>query len=276
MHNCTPLRPYTVEMRRTDGPGDIPHAAEAGDGAQSEARHRELMQELAEIRSVLSSLMSNVTPDVEADTPAEGPVAAAPLPEVVTEDGEGRPEDLPVTGVYDHADIKRLLLELGELSFAISETKREIAALRQRNAPPEALGRATDELDAVVQATEGATETILTAAERVDSLVGVLRASAADGAQSSTIDEIGEQVIAIFEACNFQDITGQRITKVVTTMKFVEDRIDRMMCVLGGPSAFENIEVVEQEVDEDAKLLQGPALADECKISQDDIDAFFS
>jgi len=35
-------------------------------------------------------------------------------------------------------------------------------------------------------------------------------------------EEIQERVVAIFEACNFQDLTGQRISKVMTTMKFIE------------------------------------------------------
>lgn len=42
-------------------------------------------------------------------------------------------------------------------------------------------------------------------------------------------EEIQERVVSIFEACNFQDLTGQRIKKVMTTMKFIENHITVMM-----------------------------------------------
>ena len=41
--------------------------------------------------------------------------------------------------------------------------------------------------------------------------------------------DIRDQVIRIFDACNFQDLAGQRIAKVLATLKFIEDRIARMM-----------------------------------------------
>ena len=79
----------------------------------------------------------------------------------------------------------------------------------------------------------------------------------------------------IFEACNFQDITGQRITKVVGAIKFIEDRIDRMIEILGGQSALRDVELPADDVDANAALLAGPQLETDPKISQDDIDRFF-
>ena len=61
-----------------------------------------------------------------------------------------------------------------------------------------------------------------------------------------------ERVIKIFEACNFQDLTGQRITKVVATLKFIETHIVRMMEIWGGLEAFKDIEaetIAEREGD---------------------------
>ena len=83
-------------------------------------------------------------------------------------------------------------------------------------------------------------------------------------------------MVRIFEACNFQDITGQRITKVVGAIKFIEDRIDRMIEILGGQSALRDVELpADDVVDADAALLAGPQLETDPKISQDDIDRFF-
>ena len=55
--------------------------------------------------------------------------------------------------------------------------------------------------------------------------------------RSASREEIQERVISIFEACNFQDLTGQRISKVMGTMKFIEQHINAMMEIWGGVDA---------------------------------------
>src|SRR5260370_18347260 len=55
--------------------------------------------------------------------------------------------------------------------------------------------------------------------------------------QKNLSEEIQERVVSIFEACNFQDLTGQRISKVMTTMKFIENHITVMMDFWGGVDA---------------------------------------
>ena len=92
------------------------------------------------------------------------------------------------------------------------------------------------------------------------------------------VADMQERVIKIFEACNFQDLTGQRITKVVATLKFIETHIMRMMEIWGGMDAFKDIEVVAMAQREgDAKLLNGPKIEGETgHASQDDIDSLFA
>ena len=84
--------------------------------------------------------------------------------------------------------------------------------------------------------------------------------------------------MAIMEACSFQDITGQRITKIVRSMKFVEERVDKMV-KLWGRAEIENLasslDLSSEEDERDKRLnLSGPQMPDEA-ISQDDIDALF-
>ena len=90
-------------------------------------------------------------------------------------------------------------------------------------------------------------------------------------------EEILERVISIFEACNFQDLTGQRISKVMTTMKFIEQHINAMMDIWGGVDAIKaHIPAQVDSRSDDDKLLNGPKLAgDVGHASQDDIDALF-
>jgi chemotaxis protein CheZ len=140
------------------------------------------------------------------------------------------------------------------------------------------MSRVTNELDAIVGGTEHATETILASAEDIDQMVSTLAARLKDDQNQALASDIQERVVKIFEACNFQDLTGQRITKVVSTLKFIETHIVRMMDIWGGLDAFKDVvpeAIAEREGD--AKLLNGPKLDDEVgHASQDDIDALFA
>jgi chemotaxis protein CheZ len=137
--------------------------------------------------------------------------------------------------------------------------------------------RVSGELDAVVAGTEKATESILSAAEFIDDHAMQLAAHVKTERDRALAAEIQEQVVLIFEACNFQDLTGQRITKVVSTLNFVENRIDRMIEIWGGIEQFNGIEPDRPApATGDKALLNGPALdTDVGRASQDDIDALF-
>ena len=78
----------------------------------------------------------------------------------------------------------------------------------------------------------------------------------------------------MFEACSFQDITGQRVTKVVKLVTYIEDRVNALIDIWV-KSALDEVEVTpDREKTEDEKLLQGPQLNDE-GISQSEIDKLF-
>ncbi|WP_338109641.1 protein phosphatase CheZ [Prosthecomicrobium hirschii] len=176
----------------------------------------------------------------------------------------------------EHTEAMKLKVELDSIYEAIHKTKREIATLHVSGCNGRELSRVTDELDAVVFGTEGATEQILAAAERIDNQSAVL-ASSLKGESQAVATDIQDQVVQIFEACNFQDLTGQRITKVVNTLRFVEERIIRMMEIWGGIDSFKDIEVELEHRMGDQALLNGPALETDNGIaSQDDIDALFA
>lgn len=180
---------------------------------------------------------------------------------------------------YRHqvAEAMKLKSELDEIQEAISRTKREIATLHVSGFKGEEMTRVTDELGAVVGGTESATEAILAAAESIDDTANTLVARL-KGEDNALASDIQEKVLTIFEACNFQDLTGQRITKVVNVLRFIEDRVMRMMEIWGGMATFDTIEADEslQRVG-DAALLNGPALPEAAGVaSQDDIDALFA
>lgn len=177
---------------------------------------------------------------------------------------------------HEQREAMKIKKELDEMYEAIARTKREIATLHVSGCNGHELARVTDELDAVVVGTEQATESILAASELIDERANVL-ADRLKGANHGLAVDIQEQVIQIFEACNFQDLTGQRITKIVNTLRFVEERIIRMMEIWGGIESFRDIEVELEHRLGDQGLLNGPALDNDSGIaSQDDIDALFA
>ena len=118
--------------------------------------------------------------------------------------------------------------------------------------------------------TAQATHAILESCETLDEVSGTITGDPATKLQAATT--------RIYEACSFQDISGQRITKVVGTLKFIETHIVRMMEIWGGLQAFKDIapETIAP-CEGDAKLLNGPKIDGEIgHASQDEIDALFA
>ena len=176
------------------------------------------------------------------------------------------------------AEAQKLKAELDLIYDAINKTKQEIAAVHLTGFQGPEMARVTNELDAIVGGTENATEQILTNAEEIDQLAATLAPRLKNDQNRALIADMQDRVIKIFEACNFQDLTGQRITKVVSTLKFIETHILRMMEIWGGLDAFKDIEAEKMsKPGGDAGLVNGPRIEGEAgHASQDDIDALFA
>lgn len=198
---------------------------------------------------------------------------------------EGQPDTSPaaesqflIDFKQELADARTLRTEMTKILESIANTKREIATLHHTNFGENTDVQVADELDAVVIATERATDIILTAAEVVDNQATDLAAHLAGGEHESLALDIQEQTVKIFEACNFQDLTGQRVQKVLETMKFIESHVDKMISIWGGLENFLDIspDSLHKKTGDDA-LLSGPGLEDdgEFRASQDDIDSLF-
>lgn len=174
-------------------------------------------------------------------------------------------------------ELQQLKHEMGEIYKAIHETKTQIMTIKESGADGHEMARAAEELSLIVKGTEEATNNILHSAEIIETNSGNLIAGLQDESQQALACEIQEQTVGIFEACNFQDLTGQRITKVVKTFCFIEARILKMIEIWGGPDKFLGITAEELENRQgDGALLNGPALLDEDSIAnQADIDALF-
>ncbi|MEQ8710820.1 MAG: protein phosphatase CheZ [Rhodospirillales bacterium] len=220
--------------------------------------------EISELKTLILALRNDIQAMQQGGGDNGNTVANSPA------ETDSQPED------PTDEEIMTLKTEVKALAHAIQQTKREIAALRSPNADKDQISAVTDELDAVVQATEDATNTILEAAETIDNVAEQLRSSD-DTFVNQLGEQLAEQSMKVFEACNFQDITGQRINKVVNGMKFVEERIQAMIAIWGEEDFAKiapSTEINFRPDDPDASLLSGPQLEGK-GISQDEIDALF-
>jgi chemotaxis protein CheZ len=175
------------------------------------------------------------------------------------------------------SELDKLKHETDSIHRAISRTMQELADLHVGAFDDRAEGHASRQLDAVVAGTERATQQILEAAEGIDDAANTLSASLKSEQEHALSTDIRDHVVRIFEACNFQDLTGQRISKVLQTLKFVEDRVGRMMEIWGGREVVTGYAGGILTERDDKKLVNGPRLDGEPgHASQEEIDAMFA
>lgn len=171
-----------------------------------------------------------------------------------------------MSGDISAADLK-LYHELESLAIYIHKARAEIASLRPQEIQDHYIATATDELDAIVDATEAATNNILDAAEQIENALA--------DAPPDLAERLSSVTTQIYEACNFQDITGQRINKVVKTLKDIETKVEALVAAFGPAiRAEEDHDRGAAEDDRpptDDDLLNGPQLPHAAS-RQDEID----
>jgi chemotaxis protein CheZ len=159
---------------------------------------------------------------------------------------------------------ERMRLDLIDMANAITRAKAEIASIKPAEDREGKIGIATDELGAIVGTTEKATSEILAAIERIQEVAWTLREQ---GTDSAVCDLLDTQAAEAYTACSFQDLTGQRIRRVVKVMRFLEARIDAMIDIL----RISERDAPQAEAESEALLLNGPARPGE-GLRQSEID----
>ncbi|HKH80548.1 MAG TPA: protein phosphatase CheZ [Methylovirgula sp.] len=164
------------------------------------------------------------------------------------------------SGASQHDEIQRLTSELRRVHSAISGTEPEPAGGNGPRAPAAAPTRIADELEAVMAGGEQATQRILAAAEDIDQAANTLSAALKSDLEQGLAQDIRDRVIQIFEACNYQDLTGQRVAKVMAMLARIERQIARAL----------------NERSRAAPSAHGPRLPnDRGHVSQSDVDTMF-
>jgi chemotaxis protein CheZ len=244
--------------------GDVPMPAVTEAEADAGPMHQEIMKELRAIRTQMGR--AGTAKNMVTETVGESVNREVAEAHALLETYRAQIEQC-----------EKLKVELDLIHDAISRTKREIAVLHGKSFNGEEMAKVNGELGAVVGGTEQATQQILEAAEAIDQSASALLKVNSPDQQKLLSEEILERVVSIFEACNFQDLTGQRISKVMATMKFIENHITVMMDIWGGVDAIKaHAPPIVDTREGDEKLLNGPKTeGDVGHASQDDIDALF-
>lgn len=133
------------------------------------------------------------------------------------------------------------------LSEQIGSIHGQIASLVA--APAMAARNSGLELEAVVQTTEAAADRILEAAEAIGGW-------AADGQRDpASLDLLTSKVNAIFEACSFHDLTGQRVHRAIDQLRRIETLLEALMskapaaAATPTPMTEDGAELGQQEID---------------------------
>jgi chemotaxis protein CheZ len=232
--------------------GETPVVSADDEAAQ---RHHELMTEMMAMRALLNK-RSSLHPESSRETRG------------IARDNIGQSQ------ISQAHELKG---ELDLIHEAIRRTKQDIGGFDGSDFFGPQMARVGRELDAVVSGTEQATEKILKSAEDIDQIANSMSSLLKGDYARGLAQDVRDHVVKIFEACNFQDLTGQRIGKVLSTLKFIEEHIDRMQDI------WRDIERVvpaplaaPRDVGGESKLLNGPKLdGDSGHASQADIDAIF-
>jgi chemotaxis protein CheZ len=164
--------------------------------------------------------------------------------------------------------------ELATIRDIITRTKRELSALMS-DGGDRRMARAAGELAAAVECMETATQKVLASAETIDDCARALVSVLSDDYHHGLTQDVQDHVVRIYEACNFQDLAGQRIGKVIATLMMVEEELAGMIerCGTGiGPGR-----PATAPEPASSSLINGPRLdGDSGHATQQDIDLMFA
>lgn len=231
--------------------GEMPAEIFAENNSENASRHAELMAELRSLRAMMAS--------------GAKPAAA----------GEAPPQQDTKVGEVA-AQARQIRSQFDVIEQAIKKTKGEMFSPPEHGLDGGQIARVMQELAAVKEGTTDATDRLLKAAETIEQTSSTLIAALKGAHEQGLAQDIQDQVTQIFEACNFHDLTSQRISKVVTTLKSVEDHLEQMVEIWNAIERFTNYVGRLAPPTGDESMLNGPKLdGDEGHASQNDVDAMF-
>ncbi len=153
-------------------------------------------------------------------------------------------------------------VQIEEICKSVHEIQSQAVGILQNSKVPDSAAQLQD----VLQTTESATMTI------IDTVTAIQ--SAVDEAKNAALSEqVGTMVTKVYEACSFQDISGQMIKKVLDNLTLLEGKLGK----LSETAKAYGVLPPEQSAAVpagDSALMNGPQLSGQAP-SQADIDKLF-
>jgi len=150
---------------------------------------------------------------------------------------------------------------------SVAALKRSLASL-VTDEDGRRLSRAAAELGAAIESMEKAAQIVLAAAESIDDGVRTLPCAQVAKPACEIAPDIKQRIAQIYEACNFQDLAGQRIGKVIALLGHLEEQLAHVAA--GGGHATPAVAPRE------AGLINGPRLDGASgHVDQHAVDALF-
>ena len=144
----------------------------------------------------------------------------------------------------------KFLSELKNIVQSIDSAKDEIASIRPKELTENELPDAANSLDVIIQTSEEACENILGCAEELMEI--------AEFVPSKLQTRLTDISTKLFESSNFDDLNGQRVRKVIKTLRLIEDRLKGLLDIYGETYDAVAPNTSEPEKTDDEKLMNGP------------------
>ena len=200
---------------------------------------------------------------------------------------------------YSEAKNAFLYQELGNLARFIVETQKDVSHVNLKGITKDDIPETSDQLEGILEATEEATDQILSATESILEMLDLVSKSLKNRGETclnikiidgknmgNFLDEMRTETMKILSACNFQDLTGQRIQKIVSLIRKIESKIMDLIVwydqvedksPLDQPQEIhqDNTHGANEDGHSEHSLLKGPQRKAEA-FDQDDIDTLLS
>ena len=169
------------------------------------------------------------------------------------------------------AEVARLSQEVAGLQGTLAAVRQELAAIGQGTGEGSVTGMALKELSAVGDETAHAAGDILGAAEIIAGEARRLKQSG-EPENVGSAESIMGQLIKLYEACNYQDLTQQRVAKIRRHIEGLAAHLDELTAILQVAPR----QMTARRAANDARLLNGPAVAGTPgHLQQNEIDGYF-
>lgn len=259
--------PYSIETRRPPSAGSTNSAAKKNGAA---AKNNLVARNSLAAESVVATAEVDLSEVMDAIRNLERKIDGQQLAPAAA---DASADAAAAVGKQDQK-IEEIRTEISEIAGRIQATKVEIAALRHPLSTEDKFDSATEELSEIVRQTETATDGIMNSAEKIEEVVADLLTVTQDEYANSRLGDIADLITGIYESCNFQDLTGQRINKVIKVLNYIEERVDAMMATWD-IREFQTMPLPEDITRKDEDLTLSGPMAEGQAISQDEIDALF-